>query len=168
MSTFTLPLNARLLTEEAYTRSGYTFPQTGYIPVTFQVSLGFADVAGAAASASGNLFVIPSGYCIEDITYLGTALWAGTSVGTTGLTVGVGSDATAVISNVALKTGTLYRATDAGTATFGIPLAADTTISYTVSVSATAAQSATMNSLTAGAGRFAITLGVPFDAGTRA
>lgn len=168
MSTFTLPLNARLVTEGAYTASGYTFPQTGYIPTTFLVSLGYADVAAAAASATGNLFVVPSGYAVEDIKYIGTALWAGTSVGTTGLTVGVGSNATAVLSNVALKTATLYRATDYGTATFGIPLSADTTITYTVSVSGTAAQSATLNSLTAGAGRLAITIGVPFNADTRA
>lgn len=170
MSTFTLPLNARLVTEEAYTASGFTFPQTGYVPTQFLVSLGFADVTGTAASTvTRNAFVVPAGYIIDDVKLVNSTIWAGTSVGTVDINIGTGATPTNVVGTANAGKSNVVRAAGAsgGNSSFGVKLAVDTTISYQVSVSGAAAAGCSLASLTAGATNIFITVGVPYDLSTR-
>lgn len=170
MSTFTLPLNARLVTEEAYTASGFTFPQTGYIPTQFLVSLGFADVKGTAASTVTRVaMVIPAGYIIEDAKLINSTIWSGTSVGVVDIKLGAGSATNNIIGTNGAGQSNVVRAggNSAGSSTFGVKLPVDTTISYQVSVSGAATAGCSLESLTAGASNIFITIGVPYELATR-
>lgn len=172
MSTFTMPLNVRLLTEEAYTRTGYTFPQTGYIPAHFAVPIVVASVTGAAASITNKAFVVPAGYSLDAVRVVVNTPFTGTSVAVAGVDMKVGNGALANQASLLTTANIASNGTTSGNAnTTGIlcsALAADTTITYTVSVSGTASQGATTGSLTAGSAVLLLTVGVPYNYNTRA
>ena len=171
MSTWTLPVNLRLLSDEAYTRSGFTFPQVGFVPAQFTIPITNTVVTGAAASITTNAFIVPAGYTLDDAKVVVATNFTGTSVGTTQIAVGTGALATqaALIAGTNIHTGTpIARATLNASGVVTSALAADTTVTYTVSVSGNAAQSATTGSLTAGSAYLVLTVGVPFNPDTRA
>lgn len=165
MSTFTLPLNARLVTEGAATASGYTFPQTGYIPAVYAVSVGFADVQ-TLTSITSNVFVVPAGYTLNDVEFISSTLFTGTSVGTTEFKVGNGAIANqaSLLTTMNAKTAYIGRADTNTQGVLGTKLAADTTITFTASCSGAAAAT---GYLTAGAGQLLLTIGVPYYLATR-
>lgn len=165
MTTFTLPLNARLVSESAYTASGYTFPQHGHIPATFVVPITYADVS-TVTSITTNALVVPSGYTIENVRFVASTLFTGTSVATTELKVGNGAIANqaSILSTMDIKTAYVGTANTNTTGVLGVTLAADTTLTYTVSVSGVGA---TQGVLSAGAGNLFVTLGVPYNTNTR-
>lgn len=172
MSTWTLPINARLVSDSTYTASGYTFPQTGYVPTRFAVPIVVASVTGAAASITNNCFIVPAGYSLDDVKVVVATPFTGTSVASASVDFKVGNGALAnqasllTTANIATAGPTVGNANATGVLCSA--LAADTTITYTVSVSGTAAQGATTASLTAGAATLLLTIGVPYNSDTRA
>ena len=168
MTTFAMPLNARVTSEAV---SSESLPLTGYVPVVipFVVSKGMLTGTAGASSGSMPLFSLPSNYCLDDVRFSSRTLWGGASVGTVHIRVGVnGLEDQTHINFVSAKTD--YSSNYAQLSGYDIgraPGYSGLQYGWSVSVSGTAAQGCSLGSLTAGDSVILITVGVPYEHSTR-
>ena len=175
MTTFSLPLNAKLVAEPTNAPALPTTPTAGVIPVIFEIPVSLGEIVVEGQSGTYvDKFTIPAGYQIFDVRYFGSALWTGTSIGKTELAIGNGTaDTSTKIAYIQQANAQTTYITNLNAVTFhtgliGEVLANPVTITFGISVSGSAAMGVSTGSLTSGAGKIQLTLGVPFDAGTRA
>lgn len=174
MTTLSLPLNAKLVAEPANAPALPTTPTAGIIPAIFEIPVSLGDIVVEGQSGTYvDKFIIPAGYQIFDVRYFGTALWTGTSIGKTELAIGKGTtDASTKICYIQQVNAQTTYITNLNAVTFhtglvGEVLANPVTISFGISVSGSAAMGVSTGSLTSGAGKIQLTLGIPFNLATR-
>ena len=162
MTTFTSPLRVRLpdgyaADVSAAGANGENFmggPGRGYTRQVMPVYYTFSNFGVASGTpAVTRSIVLPQGTVLHDVyTDIRTA-FAGTSLATPTLNVGLGSSNVNLMTNVdasALgRKDFRINGVSAGVSLLGTPLSVDTTLNFTISVSGTAAQ--TVGPLSAGA-----------------
>ena len=155
MTTFTFPLNVRLKNEPTSTNDTVVIP--GVIRYPFSNSQ-FASAA-TGVSAKVSLGTIPAGFVVYDAVAYASSVLTGTSGATMNITLGDNL----VGPNSSLNTTFITRA--AGSCKdFGTVLAADTGVGLHIQTSA----AASVGEISGGGGVLVITVGVPYDASTRA
>lgn len=161
MTTFSSPLRVRLKDGYGADTSASNFNNEdfigrgrfGYTRQVLPVNFTFADFPVAAGTpAVTRTLVLPAGTVVHDTYADIRAAFAGTSVATPTLNVGLGASNVNLMTNVdasALgRKDFRINGVSAGVSLLGTVLQADTTLNFTISVSGTAAQ--TIGPLSAG------------------
>lgn len=174
MTTFSLPLNAKLVNSESlpeYTARTSTTGPVGYLPKVGMIPTVYAlpftyntiPIANSVSTGVFNIGVVPAGHAILDVVYAATSTFSGNGTGVQNqITIGFGDSPTtrSVIYGTSYDNTFIYRANSSiGNVTFGEALTTDTTISLTMSGSA----AGNLGSLTQGNAKVFITVGTPFN-----